>query len=85
MALTAEVGGLSEIFQWMTEVESGNLEKEKLDMLQEELADILIYTLRLADINGIDILQAIERKLIKNGEKYPVDKCFGIATKYCDL
>eukprot|EP01018_Ginkgo_biloba_P007160 Gb_18295 [translate_table: standard] len=79
-----EVGELSEIFQWKGEVERGlpdwnNSEKEHLG---EELSDVLLYLVRLADICGVDLAQAAMRKLIKNGVKYPVERCKVTSHRY---
>jgi len=53
--------------------------------VSEEIADVAIYLVELADITGIDLAQAIEAKLEKNASKYPVDKSRGRSTKYTDL
>ncbi|WCJ35893.1 dCTP pyrophosphatase 1 [Euphorbia peplus] len=76
LALVGEVGELSEIFQWKGEVEKG-LPKWSLDEkehLEEELSDVLLYLVRLADVCGIDLGQAALSKLLKNAIKYPVSK-----------
>ena len=84
MALAGEVGELMEIFQWLTEEQSGNIVKNDAQhkALAEELADIAIYTLRLAHKTDIDLEAAIEEKMKRNAEKYPVDLSRGSATKY---
>lgn len=73
MALAGECGELLEIFQWLTPEEST---AEKLGPLnrqaaKEEIADIFIYTIRLAAILGIDLEEAFWEKMNKNGKKYP--------------
>jgi dCTP diphosphatase len=55
MALSAEVGELTEIFQWLTAEESTALRGEDLDRVREEIADVQIYLLRLADVLGIEV------------------------------
>lgn len=87
MALAAEVGELLELFQWLTEDESRDLSSSptELDRVQEELADILIYLIRLADKLDIDLESAALDKIRSNAEKYPVEKARGRATKYHDL
>jgi len=85
MALSVEVSELMEIFQWLTEKESNNLSKVQKEKVNEELADIFIYLLRISDITNIDLLEATQRKLHVNREKYPVDKCFGKSNKYNEL
>lgn len=68
-----EVGELSEIFQWRGEVERGlpNWEESDREHLGEELSDVLLYLIRLADICGIDLANAATKKIIKNSIKYP--------------
>ncbi|MFC1779442.1 nucleotide pyrophosphohydrolase [Thermodesulfobacteriota bacterium] len=83
-ALVVEAGELLEIFQWMTEEESNSLRESKTSHqeLKEEIADVLLYLLRLADKLDIDVEEAIEMKLNLNAQKYPVDLAKGNATKY---
>ena len=85
MALSAEAGELLEVFQWLTEAQSRRLVPEAQAAASEEIADVLLYLIRLADELGIDILDAARRKLAKNAQKYPVDKARGHARKYTDL
>jgi len=61
------------------------LDGENLDAVRDELADVQIYLLRLADRPGVDLLAAVERKIEKNERKYPVDRARGNARKYTDL
>ena len=79
MALTSEVGELNELFQWLTEEQSQNVDK---DEIRQEIADIFIYLLRLTDKLGIDIEDAVREKIEINAKKYPVDLAKGNATKY---
>ena len=79
MALTSEVGELNELFQWLTEEQSPNVDK---DEIRQEIADIFIYLLRLADKLDIDIEDAVREKIKINAKKYPVDLAKGNATKY---
>ncbi|XP_010532663.1 PREDICTED: dCTP pyrophosphatase 1-like [Tarenaya hassleriana] len=73
LAMVGEVGELSEIFQWRGEVERGLPDWEDSDKehLGEELSDVLLYLIRLADICGIDLGIAAVNKLFKNAVKYP--------------
>ncbi|PIN14300.1 dCTP diphosphatase [Handroanthus impetiginosus] len=73
LAMVGEVGELSEIFQWRGEVEKGlpNWEESDKEHLGEELSDVLLYLVRLADICGIDLAQATTNKILKNSIKYP--------------
>lgn len=82
MALSGEVGELSDIFQWLTEEESNKLDVASKGHVAEELADTLIYTLRLFDVLGVSIEEAVDRKLEINTKNYPVELSKGNATKY---
>ena len=85
MALIVEAAELVEHFQWMQPQESDSLSADKTTQVSDELADILIYTVRLADRLGIDLEQAARDKLEKNRCKYPIGKARGHATKYTEL
>ncbi|XP_078440219.1 uncharacterized protein LOC144710347 [Wolffia australiana] len=76
LAMVGEVGELSEIFQWKGEVGRGlpNWEESEKEHLGEELSDVLLYLIRLADICGIDLGEAATRKIVKNAIKYPASK-----------
>lgn len=74
MALSVEVAELTEHFQWLTQEESRLLPEAGKEAVREELADVLIYIVRLADRLDIDLLAAAELKIAKNAEKYPVRK-----------
>ena len=83
MALTSEVGELNELFQWLTEEQSSIKDDiGKVDEISQEIADIFIYLLRIADKLNIDIEDAVREKMKINAEKYPVDLAKGNATKY---
>jgi dCTP diphosphatase len=73
MALTGEVGELTEIFQWLTPAESGAVMADvvRAGQVRDELADVLAYLIRLADVLGVDLEQAFADKMIKNAVKYP--------------
>jgi len=85
MALSAEVAEIVEHFQWLTEDQSKTLPKAKLAEVATELADTLIYLIRLADKLDIDLLKATQSKIELNEPKYPVDKAKGNAKKYTEL
>lgn len=85
MALSAEVAEIVEHFQWLTEEQSKRLPQEKFDEVKTELADTLIYLIRLADKLDIDLLAAALSKIEINEQKYPVDKAKGNAKKYTEL
>jgi dCTP diphosphatase len=61
MALSVEVAELVEIFQWLTEAQSNNLTADKLLAAADEIADIQIYLIRLADKLGVDIINIGDR------------------------
>ncbi|CAM8890470.1 unnamed protein product [Rhodiola kirilowii] len=75
LAMVGEVGELSEIFQWRGEVERGLPDWKESDKehLGEELSDVLLYLIRLADVCGVDLGDAAIRKIVKNGIKYPAN------------
>jgi len=85
MALSAEVSEIIEHFQWLTEEQSENLPQNKLKEVETELADTLIYLIRLADKLDIDLLNATLNKIKINEQKYPVDKAKGNAKKYTEF
>tara|TARA_B110000196_G_C20796346_1_gene497983 strand:+ start:334 stop:678 length:345 start_codon:yes stop_codon:yes gene_type:complete len=82
MALSGEVGELLEIFQWLNSEESKNLTDKDHQSAKEELADIMIYLIRLSDKLGIDLEEAVQEKLKLNAEKYPVELSKDNAVKY---
>ena len=83
LALVGEVGELASEVQWLTphEIESRMGDKA----IADEIADIALYLFRLSDVLGIDLSEAISRKLAENAEKYPIDKSRGNALKYDKL
>ncbi len=84
MALIVEAAELVEHFQWLTEQQSKQLEADKLQQVAFELADIFIYSLRLAERLDIDLLDAVEKKIAINEQKYPVEKVKGSSKKYTE-
>lgn len=84
MALSGEVGELTEIFQWMTEADShGAASSPKTaDAVRDELADVALYLVRLADVLDIDLNAAVVSKLASNAAKYPIEASRGVSTKY---
>jgi dCTP diphosphatase len=73
MALTGEVGELTELFQWLTPEESARIMDDAgaAGKVRDELADVLAYLLRLSDVLGVDLEEALAAKIIKNAAKYP--------------
>jgi NTP pyrophosphatase (non-canonical NTP hydrolase) len=85
MALAAEAGELLAEFQWLTEEQSKALDSKKKQQVQDEIGDVIIYTLRLCGKLNIDPYKAATEKIKKNAVKYPVAKAKGNAKKYRDL
>ena len=85
MALSVEVAELVEHFQWLTEEQSKSLPQNVLDEVSSELADTLLYLIRLADKLDIDLMTAAQNKMELNGQKYPVEKARGNAKKYTEF
>lgn len=84
MAVAGETGELVEKLQWISEKESYNPSDELRREIGDELADVLIYLVRMADKCNIDLGAAVERKLEENRLKYPADRVRGSAKKYSD-
>ncbi|MBI3431342.1 MAG: nucleotide pyrophosphohydrolase [Hydrogenophilales bacterium] len=85
MALSVEAAELLEPFQWLTAEQSRQLSPAQHEAVRQEIADVLIYLTRLADLLDIDLLQAAADKLAINAVKYPIDKAHGNARKYSDF
>jgi NTP pyrophosphatase (non-canonical NTP hydrolase) len=84
MALTVEAAELQELFQWLSTDESSELTAQQIERVGEEMADVLIYLVRLADQLNIDLLDAAEEKIEVNRNKYPADVVRGRANKYTE-
>ena len=86
LALVGEVGELSELFQWRGDASAkpGLLDWQQIEKneLGEEIADVFLYLIRLADVCGIDLPRAATEKLEKNRLKYPAEQCYGSSAKY---
>jgi NTP pyrophosphatase (non-canonical NTP hydrolase) len=81
-AISIEAAELNELYLWKTIKESEEVDIEKV---KEELADVLSFAFLLAEKHGLDPFEIVADKIKLNGEKYPVDKAKGTATKYTDL
>lgn len=81
MALLVEAAELLERFQWMTEVQSSSLTTAQRSAVADEMADVLIYLLLLADRLSIDLPESARKKISRNARRYPVAKARGRATK----
>jgi len=84
MALAVEAAELMEHFQWLSETQSEKLDVDKRREVGYELADVFIFTLRLAQRLDIDLAQLVEEKIRINEAKYPADKVRGSAKKYTE-
>ena len=82
MALSVEAAEIVEIFQWKKAEDQ--LSDEEQEALRQEIGDVLIYLIELADKFEIDIVEAAKHKLILNQEKYPADLVRGKAEKYTE-
>ena len=82
IALSIEVAELNELFLWKSIKESEEVDVERL---KDELADVFAYALLLAEKHNLDVKEIILEKIKRNGEKYPVEKSKGTATKYTEL
>ena len=82
MALAGEAGEVIEHFQWLSGEESAGLDQARRDEIALELADVLHYLVRLADVLDVDLVEAAQRKAAINAQRYPVDKAYGRSDKY---
>lgn len=87
ISIAIEAAELLELFQWVKENEPDQIinTPSKSSKLQEELADIIIYCMSLANVLSIDVSQAVTKKIEKNKQKYPIDRIKGDYKKYTDL
>lgn len=76
-SIAIEAGELLELFQWNADA--------SLEDIQDELADVIIYALDMAEVCGLDVDAIVNQKLDKNEAKYPVDKARGNSKKYTEL
>ena len=74
MALSVEAAELTEHFQWLTERQSLELDEKQREAVALEMADVLIYLVRMADRLDIDLLDAARRKVVLNAKKYPAER-----------
>lgn len=85
MALAVEAGEVLERFQWLSQEQSAALLDNEREAIALELADVLLYLLRLADKLGVDLSDAAGRKIDLNAQRYPASKARGHARKYTEL
>ena len=84
-ALAVEAAELLENFQWLTAEESQQLAPDTLAAVRAEVADVLLYLIRISDKLGIDLVTAAQQKIAINAVKYPMDKARGSSKKYTEL
>jgi len=85
IAQNVEAAELLEHFQWLSDAESAAIPLEKRAKVREELADVLLYLIRLADKLDVDLALAAAEKISANAEKYPTHKARGSSKKYTEL
>lgn len=83
-AIAIEAAELQEIFLWKSPSEALQLVELKKERVHEEIADIAVYLFELADNLGIDLIAAMEEKLLKNARKYPAEHVRGSSKKYTE-
>ena len=81
MALAGECGELLEHFQWLSEEQSASLTPGKQQEVGQEMADILIYLIRLSERLDLDLIDAVETKISVNEHRYPTHKVRGDARR----
>jgi NTP pyrophosphatase (non-canonical NTP hydrolase) len=84
-SIAIEAAELLQYFQWKNAEESERVGTDQRDRIAEEIADVAIYLLELADTLNVDVIKAIEDKLRVNSKRYPIAKAKGKATKYTQL
>jgi len=84
-ALSVEAAELLEPFQWLTEEQSHHLSPDQRTAVQHEMADVLIYLIRLADKLDVDLIAAARKKIAHNAAKYPADIVRGSSKKRTEL
>jgi|LNFM01.1.fsa_nt_gb NTP pyrophosphatase (non-canonical NTP hydrolase) len=81
MALSVEAAELVECFQWLTPEQSARLDARARRAVEHEMADVMLYLLRLSDVLGVDLPLAARRKMAINARKYPVSRSRGTAKR----
>lgn len=82
ISISLEAAELLEVFQWTGEDITCD---GKMDKIREELADVVSYSILMADACGVDLDEIVQEKMKRNGEKYPVEKAYGCKKKYTEL
>lgn len=86
VALVSEMGELAECYRWLSEEELTKVhaDPEKRERVEEEIADIMMFLIRLAYQTRIDIVEAVEKKLERIKKKYPLEKVKGKHTNFIE-
>jgi dCTP diphosphatase len=84
-ALVVEAAELLEHFQWLSEDASMMLSSRQHEEVREEMADVMLYLVRMADKLNVDLIDEARKKIEKNAEKYPVEKARGSSRKYTEF
>ena len=84
IALSVEAAELLQHFQWTPEAESTTLNRDQQAQVREEVADVFLYLVRLAEKLGIDLMSAAADKIELNSAKYPIEKVRGSSKKYTE-
>lgn len=82
ISIALEASELLENFQWRSDEEALS---ENFEHIQDEMADIFLYLISMSEALGVDLVEIAEKKLVKNAQKYPVDKVYGSREKYTQL
>ncbi len=82
LSISLEAAELLEVFQWSAD---DVVCADKTDKIKEELADVVIYCILMADTCGLDLDEIVQAKIKRNNEKYPVERAFGCKEKYTEL
>lgn len=85
ISISIEAGELLEHFQWVSADPGQSFSSEEKSAIRKEMADVLLYLIRLSDLLNIDLLESALEKLEENAQKYPVEKAKGTSKKYTDL
>jgi dCTP diphosphatase len=85
VSLSVEAAELLQNFQWISDEQSKTLPRDVVVRVRDEMADVLLYLVRLADKLDVDVSEAAQTKMEVNALRYPVDKARGRSTKHTDL
>lgn len=82
ISLSLEASEVLELYQW---TKDNQLKPERADKIDEELADVFYWLIMLSNHYGVDLVEALDKKMDKNEEKYPIEKAKGSSSKYNEL